>query len=160
MYWAWRSRIYWLKYGDRNTSYFHNFATACRLKNRITKLRDDQGVWCEGTAYLNPLISNYFAGLFATKIDEPDLVLLNKVVPRVTQAINDELMKPYTAEEVKKAVFSIGDMKAPGTDGFHAIFFKKCWHIFGDVLTAEVLKAINDKVIPEGWNDTVIILTR
>jgi hypothetical protein len=49
-------------------------------------------------------------------------------------------------------------MKAPGTDGLHAIFFKKCWHIVGEVLTQEVLQAINDKVIPEGWNDTVIVL--
>ena len=62
------------------------------------------------------------------------------------------------AEEVKRALFSIGDLKAPGTDGLHAIFFKKCWHILGDVLTAEVLSAINNKIIPEGWNDTVIIL--
>ena len=63
-----------------------------------------------------------------------------------------------SAEEVKKSLFSIGDMKAPGTDGLHDVFFKKCWHILGDALTAEVLNAINNKVIPDGWNDTVIVL--
>jgi hypothetical protein len=49
-------------------------------------------------------------------------------------------------------------MKAPGSDGLHAIFFKKCWHILGDILTSEVLAAINNKSIPDGWNDTVIVL--
>ena len=49
-------------------------------------------------------------------------------------------------------------MKAPGSDGLHAVFFKKCWHFIGDSLTAEVLAAINNKTIPEGWNDTIIIL--
>lgn len=85
-------------------------------------------------------------------------MLIAKVVPRVSAAMNDEIMKPYTTEDVRKALFSIGDLKAPGTDGLHAIFFKKCWHIIGDELTSEVLKAINEKVIPDGWNDTVIVL--
>ena len=35
---------------------------------------------------------------------------------------------------------------------------KKCWHILGDALTTEVLDAIHNKAIPEGWNDTVIVL--
>jgi hypothetical protein len=39
--------------------------------------------------------------------------------------MNDELNKPYTAEEVKEALFSIGDLKAPGPDGMAAIFYKK-----------------------------------
>jgi hypothetical protein len=49
-------------------------------------------------------------------------------------------------------------MKAPGIDGLHALFFKKCWHILGESLTIEVLDAINQKNIPQGWNDTIIIL--
>jgi hypothetical protein len=72
--------------------------------------------------------------------------------------MNDELCKPFTQEDVKRALFSIGDMKAPGTDGLHALFFKKCWGILGDVLSKEVLDAIGKKEIPRGWNDTVIVL--
>jgi hypothetical protein len=72
--------------------------------------------------------------------------------------MNEQLMRPYSVEEVKKVLFSIGDMKAPGVDGLHAIFFKKRWHILGEALTKEVLDAINDKVIPDDWNATVIIL--
>jgi hypothetical protein len=38
------------------------------------------------------------------------------------------------------------------------LYLKKCWHIIGNVLNQEVLDAINNKIIPEGWNDTVIVL--
>ena len=33
--------------------------------------------------------------------------------------------------EIKDAVFSIGDLKAPGDDGYPAIFYKKNWSIVG-----------------------------
>jgi hypothetical protein len=72
--------------------------------------------------------------------------------------MNESLLKPYTTEEVKEALFSIGDYKAPGTDGLHAIFFKKFWSVVGDQVTTEVLQALNTGVIPEGWNETAIVL--
>jgi hypothetical protein len=62
---------------------------------------------------------------FSTEIDEPNLDLIAKVVPKVTEAVSKELMmKPYGPEKVKKTLFSIGDMKTLGVDGLHAIFFK------------------------------------
>ena len=107
IHWAQRSSINWLMFGDRNTSYYQKFASARKLRNRIGKLKDDQGVWREGTAYLNPLISQYFAGLFSTEIDEPDPSLLEKVNRRVTTQMNEAMLKPYTLEEVKKLFFPL-----------------------------------------------------
>ena len=72
MYWALRSRVGWLRVGDRNTDFFHNYASSRRSKNRIKKLPDESGVWREDTTKLNPFISDYFAGLFSREIDEPD----------------------------------------------------------------------------------------
>jgi hypothetical protein len=105
------------------------------------------------------MISEYFAGLFTTEVDEPDPDLLAKVTPRVSAAcMNDDLMKPFSAEDVKLTHFSIGDMKAPGPDGLHAVFFKKCWSILGEVLVEKVLHAIHNREVLNGWNDTVIVL--
>jgi cytidylate kinase len=39
--WLQRSRIAWLKEGDRNTKFFHLKAVARARKNRIKRLRDD-----------------------------------------------------------------------------------------------------------------------
>jgi hypothetical protein len=67
-------------------------------------------------------------------------------------------LAPFTVEDVKKVAFSIGDLKAPGPDGFHAIFYKKFWGICGEEITSEILQALNTGVIPEGWNDTTVVL--
>jgi hypothetical protein len=72
--------------------------------------------------------------------------------------MNTILNAPYTREEVKKALFNIGDLKAPGPDGLHAIFFKKYWSLLGEELIDEVLGAINSGNIPDGWNSTTIVL--
>jgi hypothetical protein len=59
---------------------------------------------------------------------------------------------------VKKDLFGIGDMKAPGPNGLHAIFYKRIRPLVEDDLVAEVLQALNSSKILEGWNDTVIVL--
>jgi hypothetical protein len=50
IHWAQRSRVNWLQFGDKNTSYFHRSASTRRERNRIKRLRNDQGAWLEGTA--------------------------------------------------------------------------------------------------------------
>jgi hypothetical protein len=42
---------------------------------------------------------------------------------------------------INKALFSIGDLKAPSPDGLHAIFFKHFWNMLQEELTDEVLDA-------------------
>lgn len=57
-----------------------------------------------------------------------------------------------------KVLFQIGDIKASGPDGLHAIFFKRFWYILRDELSNEVIDAINNKKIPFGWNSKHIVL--
>jgi hypothetical protein len=104
------------------------------------------------------MISDYFYGLFASQVYDTNPNLLEKVVPRITSEMYDVLKKTYSTEDVKKTLFSIDDMKTPGMDGLHALFFKKCWHIQDGDLIQEVLEAINNNIISDGWNDTVIVL--
>lgn len=70
----------------------------------------------------------------------------------------DHLCRPFSAEEVKSALDSIGDLKAPGPDGMPSIFYKNCWDLVGNKVTAEVLNVLAGGDIPDGWNDTVIAL--
>jgi hypothetical protein len=41
VHWMQRFRVNWLQHGDRNTSFFHQFASARRKKNFIKKLKHD-----------------------------------------------------------------------------------------------------------------------
>jgi hypothetical protein len=71
--------------------------------------------------------------------------------------MNENLLAPFMVEDVKKAVFSIGDLKAPRPDGLHAIFYKKFWGVCGPDITGVILQARNTVVIPEGWSDTIVV---
>jgi hypothetical protein len=45
IYWAQRGKVSWLRRGDRNTAYFHQFASARRWKNLIKKLKSSSDSW-------------------------------------------------------------------------------------------------------------------
>jgi hypothetical protein len=104
------------------------------------------------------MAAEYFNNLFTSEVDVPDQAVIDKVTRCVTEEMNNRLTEPYTREEVKKAMFNIGDLKAPGPDGLHAVFYKRFWHIIGEDLTDEVLLAVNSRHIPEGWNNTTVVL--
>uniref|UniRef100_A0A0A9DKR8 Reverse transcriptase domain-containing protein n=1 Tax=Arundo donax TaxID=35708 RepID=A0A0A9DKR8_ARUDO len=58
--------------------------------------------------------------------------LLSCANPKVTREMNERLIEPFSVDEIKSAAFNIGDLKAPGPDGIHAIFYKKFWSLFGE----------------------------
>jgi len=41
--WRMKSRVLWLKNGDENTKYFHNYAKHRQNINTIWKLQDEEG---------------------------------------------------------------------------------------------------------------------
>ena len=86
---------------------------------------DDEGVRHEDNEEMGSLIKDYFYTLFTSEVQEVEEGVLADVDRRVTDEMNETLLAPFTKEEVKKALFSIGDLKAPGPDGIHAIFFKR-----------------------------------
>lgn len=47
-----------------------------------------------------------------------------------------QLELPFTHDEIRCTVFSMPSDKAPGPDGYTCAFFKTCWGIVGNDLTA------------------------
>ena len=84
--------------------------------------------------------------------------ILEAVEPCVTEAMNDHLTAEFSEEEIKRALDSIGDLKAPGPDGMPLVFFKKFWDVVGRKLTDEVMGVLHGGPMPEGWNETIISL--
>lgn len=73
-----RSRVTWLKNGDRKTQFFQGFASERRKKIFIKRIKNDQWVWLEGTNSLNPHIGDYFTNLFSSEVQEIDTGLLGE----------------------------------------------------------------------------------
>jgi hypothetical protein len=97
------------------------------------------------------MVKEYFGNLFTREVQEADDAVLNDVDQKVSANMNQLLLAPFSREEVKKALFNIGDLKAPGPDGLHAVFFKRFWGMLEDDLVDEVLGA---SWVLAGWNDT------
>jgi hypothetical protein len=158
MYWRQRAHVNWLQKGDRNTSFSH---AACRERRRINrsgKLRRGDGRWVEGEEEKRAFIANYFSMLFRLNGGNTDQQLLDAVQAKVSQDMNTSLMKEFTEEELRAALGSIGDLKAPGPDGMPSIFYKKFWDTVGDRVVQVVLGVLAGGSMPEGWTDTTIVL--
>jgi len=65
-------------------------------------------------------------------------------------------LSPATHDDIRKAVFSIGDDKAPRLDGYSSFFFKRAWHIVGEdfcvtvqdfFLTSQLFRQVNHSII-------------
>uniref|UniRef100_A0ACD5VK05 Uncharacterized protein n=1 Tax=Avena sativa TaxID=4498 RepID=A0ACD5VK05_AVESA len=157
IYWKQRAHVSWLKGGDRNTKFFHSFASERKRMNRVKRLRRDDGVVVEEEA-MKEVATNYFTSLFTSSTCTRMNELLEHVEPRVTDAMNEMLCAQFTSKEVVEALDSIGDLKAPGLDGMHSLFYKKFWDIVGEKVTEEVLSVLNGGPMPAEWNETCIVL--
>ena len=124
IYWRQRSRISWMKDGDRNTKFFHECASQRKRNNEINRLRNQHGDWVSDKSKMEGMVNNYFYNLFTSSnpVGIPNVVrLVDRVV---SDDMNHSLVKDFDAEEVRRALFQIHPTKAPGPDGMSAIFFQ------------------------------------
>ncbi|XP_019237159.1 PREDICTED: uncharacterized protein LOC109217376 [Nicotiana attenuata] len=68
------------------------------------------------------------------------------------------MIRQVTEEEVKQALQSIDDNKAPGCDGYNAFFYKKAWDIIGKKVTQAVLEFFDNPKMCKQINCTTITL--
>jgi hypothetical protein len=52
--------------------------------------------------------------------------------------MNSDLTAPFSDDEIKSALFQMGATKAPGPDGFPALFYQTHWEILKDDISAAV----------------------
>jgi hypothetical protein len=126
MLWYQKSRENWVKYGNRNTKFFHTQSVIRRRRNKISGL-NIEGVWCTDAETLKREASKFFKQLFQSN-DPCHPHGLNLVqIPQIGQELYDILLQPVLLEEVKVAIFSMESYKSPGPDGFQPIFFNTYW---------------------------------
>ena len=64
IFWCQRSRVSWLKYGDRNTKFFHSKASQRRRRNFIEGIKNANGDWVEEVEGVTDVASDYFMNIF------------------------------------------------------------------------------------------------
>ncbi|KAL0295205.1 UNVERIFIED_CONTAM: LINE-1 retrotransposable element O protein [Sesamum radiatum] len=158
--WRQRSKDMWLREGDRNTSFFHRRASQRYCTNLICQIRTESGVWVESEEDIRRCISSHFQGVYtSSRPRQEDIDKGTEGLRRLMDAkMSRDLLQPYTAEEVTKALFQMAPLKSPGPDGMSPLFFQKFWHIVRPDVTRCVLNLLNSFIMPPGMNSTHIVL--
>jgi len=114
VFWAQRAKVDFLKHGDSNSKWFHARAKVRYSTNYIQGLQQDDGTWVENEAEVRRLVVDYFEQLFSTTHPERFERILETIPVRVTDAMNDGLMREYSEAEILAALNSMGPTKSPG----------------------------------------------
>lgn len=128
-YWRTKSRVQWLKAGDRNTKFFHSKTKQRRSYNRILHLADETGNDYTTPADIHKQVINYFDHLYASEGCNIDQTMLQGIPRTITEEINRMITREVTDQEIEAAAFAINSDKSPGPDGMSSGFFKHHWDI-------------------------------
>ena len=158
--WRQRSRVQWLREGDRNTKFFHVRANQRKRRNGMEGLFDHNGQWVTGQKDIAQVTVQYFHSIFSTShpTDAEMSAVLDQVSPKVTEEMNQALGKEFTAVEVGAALAQMGPTKAPGPDGMPPIFYRSFWPQIGTTVTQAVLECLNQGVSLQSINHTHLVL--
>ncbi|XP_061998871.1 uncharacterized protein LOC133716160 [Rosa rugosa] len=127
-----------------------------RRRNKVDGLFAEDGTWSENPAVMKNIAKSFFQNLFTVE-EVPDLLFtIPNLFPTVELNNIKELAAPVCYQEIRSALFSIGGMKAPGFDGFPALFFQNHWELCKVEVIKIVTNAFIEGRIPEGLNHTLI----
>jgi len=136
--WRQKSRVFWLKEGDKCTKFFHSIANSNRRYNSIDSL------WIGDTLTSNKSnIGDHVVEFYQKLFHELSRWRL-RVDGISFDSISDSdaswLERAFEEEEVKKVVSAMNGDKAPGPDGFSMAFFQ-AWR---DVVRVDIMKVFDE----------------
>ena len=119
-----------------------------------------EGEWCTRTNNISNIVTDYFDELFSSSTPSSlDMeIVLSSVTPKVSQQMNDHLSRPFTSEEIRKALSDMPPTNSLGPNGMPGLFFQKYWDIVGTDVTEAALLVLNSGGDIHQWNMTLITL--
>ncbi|GFZ13032.1 hypothetical protein Acr_23g0014170 [Actinidia rufa] len=149
----------YLKNCDRGTKFFHGLIKSRRAKSSITSITLESRERSNSNSQVSEAFVRYYKGLLGTK---GGCTCLNfDIVARGRRLDQDQvqnLTQQVTEEEIKMALFAIGEDKAPGPDGYTSCFFKKAWDIVGRDFVEAVMEFFSSGQILRQLNHSVLAL--
>ncbi|XP_074266664.1 uncharacterized protein LOC141589943 [Silene latifolia] len=154
-----KAKVAWMTCNDENTHYFHSSIKARRAQNKVLKILDMNGNPCSDNGSIEMAFIEYYQKLLGSS---ESVTRVNCGVVRrgkcVSDFQSDSMVAEVTKEEVRAALFSIPNEKAPGPDGYSSSFFKDAFDIIGDDVMGAVLEFFSHDQLLQQINSTMITL--
>ena len=117
--------MHFFKDSDRGTSFFHALMSHRHRKSFISALQCSNGDLTTTIDEVGAEFIHFYQSLLGTSsaISPIDEEVVHSG-PCLDTNQSDFLLAPVTNEAIKEALFSVGNNKAPGPDGFSSLFFK------------------------------------
>ncbi|KAL2230765.1 UNVERIFIED_CONTAM: hypothetical protein Sindi_1670900 [Sesamum indicum] len=156
-----RAKMEWMKGGDQCSRVFFRKIAQRRTATRILQINDSQGITItEPNAVIHEFIS-YYQSLLGGDMRQR-VMDLRFLRPWARYIITTEeaghLLEPFSAEDIKKAVFDIGEDRAPGPDGYSSGFYKNAWPMVGQEITKAVLDFYSTEKLLKQINSTILMV--
>jgi len=151
-----QSRAQWLKEGDANSKFFHRIMSSRRSRNAIPFFLVT-GALVEGVENVRNAVFTHFRAQFQPTLNHrPSMEGLDFCTLPYHEGAS--LVRPFTMEEVKAAVWDVDSFKCPRPDGITFGFIKDFW----DMLKADVMRFLvefhRNGRLSKGINSTFIAL--
>uniref|UniRef100_A0A803QB76 Reverse transcriptase domain-containing protein n=1 Tax=Cannabis sativa TaxID=3483 RepID=A0A803QB76_CANSA len=159
IHWKQKSRVQWLKEGDKCTKFFMTSTVVRRRRNYIQCIKgSEDGDWIRDQKAIAECFLDSFKDLFKKHQSQGPPTLNGVFQNRIDESLNEALNEIPNLEEVKMAIMEMGQDKAPGPDGLPPSFYNHHW----DTIAPDFLEMINhffcNIELPHCINDTSIVL--
>ena len=134
-----KSKIQWIKKGDRTTRFFHLTTLKHKSTNIIRSLKVANDMVVSEEDDINTEAINYFCqrGAIDDGVDDP-FDLLGSIPMHVSLEENASMAQMIDIEEVRCTSFSFQGFKSLGPNGFPPTFFQVYW----DIVRDDIFKAV------------------
>ncbi|KAF7123153.1 hypothetical protein RHSIM_Rhsim12G0079800 [Rhododendron simsii] len=78
MYVHQRSRVNWLRFGDKNTAFFHATLMQRRQRNQLCTIKNGRGIWLKEESEIRRHLGEFFSNLFEASGERDFSAALNK----------------------------------------------------------------------------------
>ncbi|GJU76117.1 reverse transcriptase domain-containing protein [Tanacetum coccineum] len=136
------------------------FNETCLLEEIF--LKQKAKIDCDGMVFKNENVATAFVSHYEAFLGQPGTTCgLNDndlFCVILDQNVAIDMIRNVTRQELKNALFSMGNDKAPGPNGYTAAFFKESWDIVADDFVAAVCEFFTNGKILKELNHTIIAL--
>ena len=156
-----RSRATWLKAGDENSRFFHNFAKGRKMANTIWNLPLPEGGLADTFNKLSNLGSSHFRNLYKRPAGTNLAEIINVAThfPRFVEEEDSEALEvPVTMEELEGTIKWFKKEKSPGPDGWTIEFYSAFFELLGGNILKVVEESRTSGSLYNAINSTFIAL--